>query len=410
MPEFRHVILGGGVVAAYAAQEYGKRGGEPGHLAVVTAEDRVPYDRPPLSKSVLQGEMEPEETAVEDEGFYAEHGIELLTGTRVTEVDLDARRLASSDGETIGFETLLIATGSRVRRFEIPGLGDLANLFYLRTAGDAERILGAAQDAERAVVIGGSFIGTEVAASLARRGLDVALVYREDRLLQDRPFAPAMSDHYASVFRDRGVELWPGETVARFEGATRVNRVVLESGRELEADLVVAGIGVVPAVRIFEGTGVEIEDGIVVDEHLQTAVKGVFAAGDVACWPDRIFERTRRIEHWDNAMAQGRHWARTVLGEREPFEHVPYFFSDVFELSWEYWGDREGADDVVYRGDVEGGSYSAWWLDGDRLVASFVMDRPDEEREAAQRWIASRRSVDRDRLADEARSLLAEED
>ncbi|MDX1623027.1 MAG: FAD-dependent oxidoreductase [Gemmatimonadota bacterium] len=405
MAEFRNVILGGGVAAAYAAREYAERGGEPGTLAVVTAEDRAPYDRPPLSKRVLQGEMEPGEAMVEDAGFYAEHGIELSTGTRVVAVDLENRRLEAADGREIGWESLLVATGSRVLRLDVPG-GELGNVFTLRTAGDADRILGALEDAERAVVVGGGFIGTEVAASIRQRGLDVALVFREERLLQGRPLAPEMSEQYASTYRDRGVELLSGETVVRFEGAARVERVMLESGRELEADLVVVGIGVVPETRLFEGSAVEVDDGIVVDENLRTAVDGVYAAGDVARWPDPVFGKRRRIEHWDNAAAQGRHWARSVLGEPEPFVHLPYFFSDAFDLSWEYWGDREEGDDLVYRGEVASGSYSAWWLAGERVVAAFVMDRPAEEGEAAMEWIESGESVDRGRLRDEERSLI----
>ncbi|MBW3661392.1 MAG: FAD-dependent oxidoreductase [Gemmatimonadetes bacterium] len=404
MPSYRNVILGGGVAAGYAAQTYVERGREPGSLCIVTAEERVPYDRPPLSKDVLAGGMDPEEAVIEEIGFYVEHDVEVVTGSRVTSIDVDGRTLETADGEAIGWGNLLVATGSQVRRLDVPG-EDRGNVFYLRTAGDAERILGAAEDAATAVVVGGSFIGTEVAASLTDFGLDVTQVYREDRLLKDRPLTAEMSAFYERVFREEGVDLRPGETVARFEGRARVSKVVLESGAEIEADLVVVGIGVVPDVEIFERTAIEIDDGIVVDDRLRTAIDGIRAAGDVARWPDAIFGRRRRVEHWDCARAQGEYWARAMTGEDEAFDYLVYFFSDAFDLSWEYWGDIEGAERVVYRGTLDDGSFSAWWLAEDRVLAAFVLDRPDEERDAAQRLIRSGRSVDADRLADEEAPL-----
>lgn len=405
MPAYTNVILGGGVAAGYAAETYVERGGEPGSLCIVSAEERPPYDRPPLSKDVMTGEMDVDEATIEAEEFYADHGIELVTGSRAVSVDLDSGSLVTADGETIGYRNLLIATGSRVLQLDVPGEDDLGNVFYLRTAADADRILGAAEDAERAVVVGGGFIGTEVAASLTEYGLDVSLVYMEDRLLKDRPLSPEMSAFYERVYRDEGVDLRPGETVARFEGQARVSKVVLESGEEIETDLVVVGIGVVPETELFEGSAIELDEGIIVDERLRTAVENVRAAGDVARWPDPLFDRRRRVEHWDCARAQGDRWARAMTGEDEPFDYLVYFFSDVFDLSWEYWGDREGADRVVYRGSVDDGSFSAWWLDERRVVAAFVIDRPDEERDAAQRLIRSRGTVEPERLQDEEATL-----
>lgn len=404
MASFPNVILGGGVAAGYAARAYADRDGEPGELCIVTAEERAPYDRPPLSKDVLMGEMDPDEAAIEDEEFYAASGIELRTGTRIIDVDLGTGTLKTADGTTIGYRSLLIATGGRVRRLEVPG-DDLGNVFYLRTVGDADRILGAAGDVEHAVVVGGGFIGSEVAASLTDFGLDVTLVYREDHLLEDRPLTAPMSEFYEDVYRDEGVELRPGESVARFEGQARVSRVVLESGDTLEADLVVVGVGVVPETRLFEGTAIEVDDGILVDERLRTGVDGVRAAGDVARWPDPIFDRRRRVEHWDCARAQGEHWAKAITGEDDPFDYLVYYFSDAFDLSWEYWGDNQDADHVVYRGSIHDGSFSAWWLDEERVVAAFVMDRPNDERDAAQRLIRSREAVDPARLEDEQASL-----
>ncbi len=404
MPSQRNVILGGGVAAGYAAREYVERGGDGPSLCVVSAEDRPPYDRPPLSKDVLQGSEPVDDALIEDAGFYAEHGIDLRLGTRVASVDLDARRLEVPDGQPIPFDTLLVATGSRVRRLGLGG-ADLANVFTLRTASDAERIVAAADGAERAVVVGAGFIGTEVAASLRQRGIEVALVFREERLLAGRPLTEPLSDAYAATFRDEGVELVPGTTVARLEGQARVSRVVLDSGQALDADLVVVGIGVEPETSLFEDTAVNVDDGILVDDHLRTGVEGVYAGGDVACYQDVLSGRRRRVEHWDMAQAHGQYWARVVTGLDEPFRHVPYFFSDAFELSWEYWGDQSDADDVVYRGDVDALECSAWWLKGDRVVAAFVSARPDGERQLAQRLIESGESVDAERLADDEAEL-----
>lgn len=407
MQSYRYVILGGSVAAGYAAKEFaaGQLGKE--ELCIVSAEDRLPYDRPPLSKSVLQGDMDPEDATINDQEFYDKHGIELKLGDRVTDVDFDSRALETEGGDRIQYDNLLITTGARVRRLDVPG-ADLEGVLYLRDVDDVRRIIAAAEQSERAVVLGGGFIGTEVAASLVDRGLDVTLASAEDRLLKGRPMAPAMSEFFQGYFRDRGVELVLADRATSFEGDADVSAVVLESGKRIEADFVVVGIGVLPNTELFEDTALDIDDGLVVDESLQTGIANVFAAGDVARYKDVLFDRMRRIEHWDNARSQGEHWARIMLGDKEPFDHIPYFFSDVFDLSWEYWGDQEGADRVVYRGDVQGGRFSAWWLKGGKVVAAFVMDRPGDEREAAQRLIRSSERVSAEQLEDEARSLEEE--
>ena len=364
----------------------------------------MPYDRPPLSKNVLQGDMDPDDAIINPREFYEDLGIELKLGAWVTKVDLKGRTIETTKGEYVQYDNLLIATGARVRRLDVPG-GDLDGVFYLRDIGHARTILTAAEQAERAVVLGGGFIGTEVAASLRQRGLEVTLVAGEDRLLKDRPMAPEMSAFFQDYFREQGVEFVLGDRAASFEGDRTATAVILESGKRLEADFVVAGVGVIPNTELFENTALEIDDGVVVDEQLATGVANVFAAGDVARYKDVLFDRTRRIEHWDNARSQGEHWARMMLGDKEPFEHIPYFFSDVFDLSWEYWGDQRDADRVVYRGELDSGSFSTWWLRDQRVVAAFVMDRPDAERDAAQRLIRSREQVEPGRLEDESEDV-----
>ncbi len=402
MADYRYVILGGGVAAGYAAKELVNRG-VGGDLCLVSQEDQPPYDRPPLSKSVLKGESGTSDAAIEDESYYEEHGIDLRLGSRVEEVDFAMRRLSTPDHK-IGFEKLLIATGGRARRLEIPG-ADLPGVLYLRTSEHAGRILDESKGAERAVVIGGGFIGTEVSASLTERGVNVTLVYPSDHLLEGKPLTPEMSSYFEKYFRKQGVKLMAGRRPASFEGDDHVTGVTLESDGKLDADFVVVGVGVIPNTEPFESTSLKLDDGVVVDEQLETNIDGVFAAGDVARYPDHRYDRMRRIEHWDVARRQGAHAARGMMGEKVPYSEIPYFFSDVFDLSWEYWGDRARADRVVYRGSLEDGSFSAWWLRGKQVEAAFVMDRPTEEREAAQRLVTDAAEVDETALADESKPL-----
>jgi len=404
MQSYRYVILGGSVTAGYAARKFAENNLGKGELCILSAEDHLPYDRPPLSKNVLQGEMDPADATINDEEFYAEHGIDVKLGSPATRLDLDRRSLTLESDESLQFDNLLIATGARPRRLEIPG-ADLDGIHYLRDVEDAMAISAAAADADHAVVLGGGFIGSEVAASLRQRGLDVTLVSGEQHLLQGKPMTAEMSQFFAGYFRDQGVELILGDRADSFRGDDSVASVLLESGKRLEADLVVAGIGVIPNTALFVDTPIDIDDGIVVDENLQAGIANVYAAGDVARYKDVLFNKLRRIEHWDNARNQGAHWARMMLGDKQPYEYVPYFFSDMFDLSWEYWGDQESADDVVYRGDLEGGAFSAWWLKEDRVLAAFVMGRPGEERDAAQRLIRSGKQVSAKELKDETRDV-----
>jgi NADPH-dependent 2,4-dienoyl-CoA reductase/sulfur reductase-like enzyme len=186
--------------------------------------------------------------------------------------------------------------------------------------------------------------------------------------------------------------------VKEARGDAALASVALKDGRTIDCDLMVAGIGVQPLTRVAEESGIEVADGVVVNEYLETGVPGIYAAGDVANYQDTLFGKRRRVEHWDNAVSQGQHCGRTLLGERAPFVHVPYFFSDMFDLSYELWGDTSGADEVVVRGDIASTSFSVWWLNRQRLAAAFTMNRPDEERQAAPRWIECKRSITADQL------------
>jgi NADPH-dependent 2,4-dienoyl-CoA reductase/sulfur reductase-like enzyme len=403
---YTYAIIGGGLAAGYAAQVFADANPAPQQVAIFSKEGVPPYDRPPLSKDYLAGKKNAADTLINDPDFYTNNHIELYLNTPVTGVDLDKRQLFTEKG-TFGFKKLLIATGAKPRTFnDLPGV-DLAGIHYLRRLTDARNIRTEMADAERAVVIGGSFIGMEVAAVLAGKGIATTLTFPEDRVWEAF-FTPAMSHFFSSYYEERGVTILPGTKIEGFSGENgRVRAVRLAQGKSLPADFVVAGIGVTPNLELFQGTPLQMNEGILVNRFLETNVPGVFAVGDVAEYRDVIFDTTRRVEHWDNAYQQGRQAAAAMLGERTVFKHVPYFFSDVFDLSYEFWGDPQGADTIIHRGDMTNGRFSVWWLQDAKLKAAFVMNRPDEERELAPQWIESGVDISTARLTNVEQPLTA---
>jgi 3-phenylpropionate/trans-cinnamate dioxygenase ferredoxin reductase component len=403
MSSSKYIILGGGMVAGYAAKELAKRGLGPGELTIISADDAFPYERPPLSKSFLSGKDKEVDILINAQEWYAQKKIGVKLKTLVQNMDLKKRTLRASSGESFEFEYLLIATGARARKLDCPG-NDLRNVFYLRSLDDSRNIRDKAATAKRVAIIGGGFIGMEVGSVLAQKNIETTLIIREDRVWS-RVFTLAMSNFFEHYYASRGVRLLKEENVVQLEGKERVNTVVLSSGNQVACDMVIAGVGAAPVTEVLAKTGLEIENGVVVNEYLETNQAGIFAAGDVASYFDKIFNKRRRVEHWDNAVSQGQHWASVVRGDRQAFVHVPYFFSDVFDLSYELWGDPHDATETVVRGDANSPSFSVWWLNGDRLVAAFTMNRPDEERELAPEWIKSKQRMSRERLADQNRPL-----
>jgi NADPH-dependent 2,4-dienoyl-CoA reductase/sulfur reductase-like enzyme len=398
----KYIIFGGGMVAGYAAKELANRGMGSGELLILSADDALPYERPPLSKSFLSGKDTETGILINSSEWYGEHGINVRLRTSIDSVDLRKRQLHASSGESFTFETLLIATGARARKLDCPG-NDLPNVFYLRSLDDSRQIRERAAHCKQAVVIGGGFIGMEVASVLAQKKIETTLIIREDRAWS-RVFTPAMSEFFESYYSSRGVRLLKKESITSLKSDGRME-VSLSSGRKIPCDMVVAGVGAAPVTDLFAKSGLTLENGIVVNEYLETNQTGIFAAGDVANYPDKIFDKRRRVEHWDNAVSQGQHWASVIRGERRPFVHVPYFFSDVFDLSYELWGDTEGATQTIVRGDLKSSSFSVWWLKGERLVSAFVMNRPDEERQAAPEWIKSKEAISGEQLANQNRPL-----
>ena len=408
MSESKIVILGGGMVAGYAAKQFVELGLRPGELAIVSADNDVPYERPPLSKGFLAGKDSEEAIRINPEDFYQQHGIALKLECEVSAIDLKRKRLILKRDNEFGFEKLIIATGARPRTLAIPG-AELKNVFYLRTLNDSRHIRGEAENAKHALVVGGGFIGMEVAAVLAQKGIEVTMVLNDDRIWK-RLFSPEMSSFFENYYAARGVRLVKSSTVTELRGDGVVNSAVLATGETVRCELAVAGVGVQPAIEVLAGSGLDVNDGVVVNEFLETSHPDIYAAGDIASYQDVLFGKRRRVEHWDNAVSQGQYLARSLMGERTPFKHVPYFFSDVFDLSYEYWGDSSGADQILHRGDVTSNSFSAWWVRQNRVIAAFTMNRPDEERNFAPQWIESRQIVSPAILADSSKTLAQASD
>jgi NADPH-dependent 2,4-dienoyl-CoA reductase/sulfur reductase-like enzyme len=307
-------------------------------------------------------------------------------------VDFRHRRLESTSGKVIGFDQLLIATGSTVRRLKVPG-ASRSNVFYLRQMKDSQAIHAQIKRGKRAVVIGSGFIGMEVASVLASHGVHTTMVFPDDRVWK-RLFTPPISTFFERQFVDRGIILMKHEKVVALTHKNHECQVVLASENQVATDFVVAGIGVTPSMELFYRTPLDTDDGIKVNKFLETSVPGIWAAGDIANYPDQIFRRRMRVEHWDNAVEQGRLAMRNMTGKIQPFIHVPYFFSDAFDLSYEFWGDATGNDQVVYRGNIYEKQFSVWWLKKRILCAAFIMNRPEEERAVAPRWILRRLRLD----------------
>ena len=403
MQRLKYIILGGGMVACYAAKELASRGLKSGELAIISADTALPYERPPLSKGFLSGKDDETTILINGADWYRELGIDVRLETVIEAIDPDKRRLRSNSGEEFECQHLLVATGARARKLDVPGNG-LKAVFYLRSLRNSETIRSKSASAKEAVIIGGGFIGMEVASVLAQKNIRTTLVIREDRVWS-RVFTPVMSAFFEQYYASRGVRILKEAQVVSFEGTGTVQAVLLGDGKKISSDVVVVGVGAVPVTEPMDKTGVTVENGIVVNEYLKSNRPGVYAAGDVANYPDAIFGKRRRVEHWDNAVSQGQHWAQVVQGEKEPFVHVAYFFSDVFDLSYELWGDPADADEVVVRGDSSTSSFSVWWLKNNRVAAVFVMNRQDEERQLAPEWIKSQQTVSRERLSDQERSV-----
>lgn len=378
--EVDFLLVGGGVAAAACASELRRRGAD-GTILLVGREPEPPYDRPPLSKDYLRGESERAAAHVHPRAWYEDNGIELLTGKSVMSLDPAERIAKLQGGEEVAFGRALLATGAMVNLLRVDG-AQLEGIHYLRAFGNADSIRDDVAAAERVVLVGGSYIGAEVAASLTEMGKRCTIVEIEPVILS-RSFGPEAGRWFHELLESRGVEIVSGETVAAFEGDERVGAVLTASGRELPCDAVVVGAGVRPDTMVAARAGLEIGDGIVCDSGLETSAEGIFAAGDCCSYESEIHGRRLRLEHWDHAFQQGRHAARGMLGEKQPYRVVPYFFSDLADwASLEYVGPAERWDEVVWRGDPGAGEFSVWYLEEDRVAAALSVGRPGDLQEA----------------------------
>jgi 3-phenylpropionate/trans-cinnamate dioxygenase ferredoxin reductase subunit len=390
------VIAGAGLAGAKAAETLRAEGFD-GRLMLIGAERVRPYERPPLSKDYLRGEVGRDQVHVHDEGFYAEHDIELRLGCTAAGLDTSSSEVALDDGERLRYDRLLLATGAEPRRLSIPG-ANLDGVLYLRDVGDSDALRERIDRGGSLVVIGAGWIGAEVAASARQRGLDVTVVDPAAVPLE-RVLGAEVGAIYRDIHADHGVRMLLGTGVEAFEGSTAVERVRTSHGRTLDCDFVVVGIGVEPRTGLATRAGLDVADGILVDEQLRTSSPGVYAAGDVARSRHPFYGEPIRVEHWANALHQAPVAARNMLGKADAYDRLPYFFSDQYDVGMEYAGFARSWDRIVFRGDPASREFIAFWLLGDRVVAGMnvgVWNVTD----TIQQVIRDRVAVDDGRLAD----------
>ena len=396
------VIIGGGRAAASFVDAYREAGGE-ALITIVSVDEAAPYNRPPLSKGVLRGEMEPDGALVHEAEEYDDLVVELRLDTRVESVDIGAHTVQLAGSESLPYGTLVIASGAHPRSLSVPG-GDLPAVKTFRTLADAVALAAEAPDARKILVVGGSFIGSEIAASLRMRGLEVTLVEQGDHLMP--AFASEeISDQVAELYREHGVELLLGEQIQEFHANGRsLTGAVTASGQEIEAFLAVVGVGVEPETGFLEGSGLEVDNGIVVDDQFRASVDDVYAIGDVARFDDTVAGRARRIEHWSNADNQGRYLGRALAEDgRTAYSEVAVFFTKLFDVQLQVLGDPgAGVDEVVIRGSIADRSLLAFHLRDDRLVGAVVVGQGEDLVEELKVLLREQPEIgDRSRLSNE---------
>ena len=390
------VVVGAGLGGAKAVETL-RRAGFDGRIVLIGEEPGAPYDRPPLSKGFL-AEPEAETPYLHEAGYYAAHDVELWTGTRVAALDPGSATITTEGGERLRYDVLLLATGSSPRRLRVPG-AQLGGVRYLRTLADAEILRADLRGSGRVVVVGGGWIGTEIAAAARQLGREVVLVHRGAMPLEGM-LGPDVARVYRDLHLEHGAQLVSGDVEAVL-GRDQVEGVRTADGRVIEGDLLVVGIGARPRTELAEAAGLNVDDGIVVDEHLRASAPGVFAAGDVARAWHPLFGTSLRVDHWANALNQGRIAAANMLGRPAAFDRVPYAYSDQYDVGMKYSGHAPRWDRVVIRGDVAGRQFIAFWLHQSRVVAGMNVNTSGVVK-PIQALVRARRPVDPGRLADPA--------
>jgi 3-phenylpropionate/trans-cinnamate dioxygenase ferredoxin reductase subunit len=391
------VVIGAGLTGASAAIALRKYSVD-AQVMLIGEEDQAPYERPPLSKGYLRGELPLEKLLVRPPEFYAQQGIDTVFGARAERIDATQRIVHLEGDRRVPFDRLLIATGVRNRRPPIPGI-DLPGVHQLRTIRDATRLRTNMRPGRRAVVVGMGFIGCEVAAALRHHQVEVVSIDPGPTPLA-RALGETVGATLASLHASYGVHTIYNDTVQAFEGNGRIARVITAAGLRIPCDVVVVGVGVEPVVDLLDGSEIRIDNGIVVDQYCATSVHGIYAAGDVANHYHPVFRRHIRVEHWQNAMRQGDNAARNMLGERIPYDDIPWFWSDQYDANIQYAGHHTSYDELIVRGQLDGGSYAAFYLNKGVLDAAVGLNNARDVRRAIP-LIKARRPVDPDQLRDE---------
>jgi 3-phenylpropionate/trans-cinnamate dioxygenase ferredoxin reductase subunit len=397
------VIVGASLAGATAAITLREEGAA-GSVTLIGAEPDAPYERPPLSKNYLRGQASFEKALVRPAPFYAERDIETVLGTRVIGIDTASRFVELQDHRRIPFDSLLIATGTQNRRLTVPG-ADLDGIYSLRTVHDADRIRAHMAPGRRAVIVGMGFIGSEVAASLRQEGLEVTAIEPAKTPLH-RVLGEAVGRRIGELHRAHGVRTVFEDSVASFEGGRTVTHVITRAGRRLECDFVVAGVGVEPAVELLQGSGIQVDNGVVVDQHCRTNVDGIYAAGDVANHYHPVFKRHIRVEHWQNATKQGTAAGRNMVGNPVVYNDIPWFWSDQYDWNLQYAGFHTTWDQLVVRGRPDSDSFLACYVNSGRIDAALAVNRSKDLRHVLP-LIKSRDAVNLEELADERKDLRA---
>jgi 3-phenylpropionate/trans-cinnamate dioxygenase ferredoxin reductase subunit len=390
------LILGGGQAGAQAVDSL-RREGFAGRLVLIGDEPHLPYQRPPLSKQYLSGEMTDDRLPFRHQAFYDQHRAELMLGRRATRIDLGGRRVTLSDGEDLAYDRLLLCTGAKSRELSCPG-AELGGVHYLRSVADVAAIRPGLKSGARLVIIGGGYIGLETAATARKLGCTVTVLEMADRVM-NRVVASSVSEYFAHEHRTQGIKIVCNTRVIRLEGSERVERVVCADGSSYEADLLVVGVGAIPNVDLAAEAGLECENGILVDEHCRTGDASIYAAGDCTNHPSPRFAMRVRLESVDNAFEQSKSAALNMLGRPTVHDRVPWFWSDQFDNKMLIVGLSQGFDQQVLRGDPATRSFSVCYLKGGELLAVEAINHA-KDYVAARKLIAERVSPNIDKLAD----------
>ncbi|EHY91236.1 NAD(P)/FAD-dependent oxidoreductase [Saccharomonospora azurea] len=396
------VIVGAGLAGAKAAETL-RAEGFSGAIRLVGAEEELPYERPPLSKDYLLGDAERASTAVHESGWYADNEVDLLLGTAAVDVHRDTRDVELAGGRRLAYTHLILATGASPRRLSLPG-AELKGVYYLRELRDSDRIRAALRTGNPVAVIGGGWIGLEVAAAAWQYGCPVTVVEPQTVPLGST-LGTEVGQYFADAHRRHGVRVLTGQRPRSLIGSGHVMGVTTDAGEEIEADTVLIAVGASPNTALARGGGLPLDDanhGIVVDEYLRTADPTIAAAGDVASARHPFYGRHVRVEHWANALGMGPAAARTLQGRGQPYDELPFFYTDQYDIGMEFIGllDPRASHDLVVRGDMEENSFHTFWLADGRVVAGMHVNRWSDGIEPAKRLIRSRATVDAARLAD----------